>query len=195
MGKYDNITTFCSREIINAVKSDMKRGKIQFPFETADTATEIISLQYKIKTTKKYKFSHAIEAEFFNDKIKLDITINKSYFPASYNMLISELKEAIRHEIEHAAQEHLERPQSETHEYLKGAVKDNYAKYLTLRHEVPAFVRGLYKSAKTQKVTMNKVVADFFQYYSLEIPHQSQQEVIAIWFDYAKKHLPCAKWI
>ena len=88
------------------------------------------------------------------DGIELAINYETSSYPKYLNDLIAELKEALRHELEHVGQENFEKGIRIGN--VKNDNKLDLYKYLTLDYEIPAFLRGLNKKAKTKPITETK---------------------------------------
>lgn len=199
-GRYDNITTQLSRQIVNAIKSNQAQGEIDFEFPAtkpisidglADLEfTPEIKLIYTIKYSKRFKMNFDIYGQADDETIELAITVNPNALPDLYSEIVPIIKDAIRHEIEHVAQNLLNRPESERFEKIP---QDDFFAYLTAKHEVPAFVRGLYKQAKTRRVPMYQMIDKFLQDYAHRLTSDEQSRVKIIWTDYARKHLPKAQ--
>ncbi len=201
-GRYDSITTQLSRELLDAIKTKTKQGELQFQFPTK-TAISIdglsdlefspeINLLYKIKYNSKFKMGFDVYGQADDESIELAMTINPTYVPKIYSEIVPILKDAIRHELEHVAQNLLNRPDSEKYERIPPG---DFVKYLTAKHEVPAFVRGLYKQAKTRRIPLSQMFDLFFMDYTKRINKQDAEYVKNIWIDYAKRNLPKAQFI
>ena len=123
--------------------------------------------------------------------IYIQVNYNPDSFPKAYSELVPEIKDALRHEIEHISQ----------YSFNKGVMPDGIDQddlplfdYLTLDYEIPAFVQGLYKSAKTKKITLTKAIQDFLDDRAEELSSEEEAEVMKIWTDWAKKNLPAAQF-
>ena len=66
--------------------------------------------------------------------------------------------------------------------------------YLTLDYEIPAFVQGLYKKAKTKKITFTAAVDEFLDERVEELMPEEAAKVKQIYITYAKKNLPAAQF-
>lgn len=200
-GRYDAITTQLSRELINAIKSKSKKGEIEFDFPVKRKIsfdyfddfefTPEMTLSYNIKYDPKFKMGFDIYGQADDESIELELIVNPINVRNIYSEIIPILKDAIRHEIEHIAQNILNRPESEKFEKIP---QDDFFRYLTAKHEIPAFVRGLYKGAKTKKITMGKAIDNFLSEYSERLTKNESEKVRDIWTAYAKKHLPASQW-
>lgn len=200
-GKYDAVTTQLSRELIRAIKKESKRGKLIFNFPVKQRITiagvddfefsQEITLKYQIEYDNEFMMGFDVYGQADDEMIELAMTVNNDMLPGLYSEIVPILKDAIRHELEHVAQNNLERPDSEKYEQTP---EGDYYRYFTARHEIPAFVRGLYKQAKTRKITMSDVIDKFLQDYSHTMTRQQSDNVRKIWTDYAKRNLPKAQF-
>ena len=200
-GRYDAVTTELSRELIQAIKKKSKRGTIVFDFPAKKKIniggindlefTPEIDLKYKIEYDTKFDMGFDIYGQADDEMIEFSIKINPDKLPGLFSEIVPILKDAIRHEIEHVAQNNLDRPDSERYERTP---KGDYFKYFTARHEIPAFVRGLYKQAKTRKRPFDIVLDKFLSDYSHTMSVPEAEKVRQIWIDYAKRNLPKAQF-
>ena len=65
--------------------------------------------------------------------------------------------------------------------------------YLTLDYEVPAFVQGLYKKAKTKKITLDQAIDEFLDERVEELSFDESKKVKQIYLNWAKENLPKAQ--
>lgn len=121
--------------------------------------------------------------------ITIQVYYNPAAFPNQMNYLVAEIKDTLRHELEHIAQFNLFG--KESYEYYRGKEDEvPFYKYLLLRHEVPAFVRGLYKTAKTKRIPLSQAIEEFFEYYENHFTSSSQvTKVRKVWTNYAKQNI------
>lgn len=199
-GRYDRVTTELSRELVDLFKKRRKKGRLlfDFPFKSKMSVDQLGEIDYPLEITLKYDITYDEEFEEIFDiygqaddeNIELSIKINPKYIPSILSQAIPIIKDAIRHEIEHVAQNNLERDKSERYEKIP---KDNFFKYLTARHEIPAFVRGLYKGAKTRRQPLSKAIDGFLTDYSDRLTTDEKDKVRQIWIDYARRNLPAAQ--
>lgn len=200
-GRYDDMTTQLSRELIRMIKKKSKRGRIDFDFpvkkrvkidglEDLEFASEI-SLKYQIEYDDDFVMGFDVYGQADDELIELSLVVNPNKLPGLFSEIVPILKDAIRHELEHVAQNNLERPDSERYEVTP---KGDYYRYFTARHEIPAFVRGLYKQAKTRRYPLDQIIDKFLQDYSHTMTSQQSDKVRKIWTDYAKRNLPKAQF-
>ncbi len=136
---------------------------------------------------KKMLIPYSIEGDAGEDDIQIKITYNPESFPESFNDLNAEIKETVRHELEHLAQYNF--PNKESFEKYKGKIP--FYKYLILNHETPAFVRGLNKRAKFKKISLSAAFEEFFDDFVDQF--KSEDEINTVrqtWTNYAQENLP-----
>jgi len=128
-----------------------------------------------------------IEADSGYNDIKIEVQYNPDQFPKEYNQFIAEMKDTLRHEMEHVGQFNLLGKETfESH-------PKNYPfyKYLMLNHEVPAFVRGLYARAKTKRMPLADAFEEFFDQYIDRFKSQSEiEQVRKVWTRWTLMNLP-----
>ncbi len=192
-GRYDAEVTMISRMIINYFKETLGE-KVLNKFEDAgvlgdDTYDlEVYLTPTDFDTLGPIPF--VVNAAGDENGIAIQINYNPESFPKAYNELIPELKDAIRHELEHTAQGRFDKGVSPD-----GIDQDDLPlfDYLTLSYEIPAFVQGLYKKAKTKKITFTAAVDEFLDERVEELMPEEAAKVKQIYIDYAKKNLPAAQ--
>lgn len=122
--------------------------------------------------------------------IKIECTYDPDAYPAANKKLYEELKDTIRHELEHIGQ--MVFLGKEEVDARVGTMP--YVEYFTLSHEIPAFVKGLYAKAKSRKQPLNKVIDEFLdEYYEgFNDPEIEMATVKDAWIDWAEDNLPAA---
>ena len=192
-GRYDAEVTMISRMVVNVFKDTFGK-KYEDKFEDAgelrDDTYDLETYFYPTPFDELGPIPFIINAAGDEDGIAIQINYNPDSFPKAYNELIPELKDAIRHELEHTAQGRFD----------KGVKSDGTNQddlplfdYLTLDYEIPAFVQGLYKKAKTKKITFTKALQDFLDERIEELTPDEEAKVKKIYTDYAKKNLPAVQ--
>ena len=133
---------------------------------------------------------YIIEANGGKDGIEICIQYDPSSFPEAFNELIAEIKDSLRHELEHVSQFNLNKGFD-----MKNINQDDlpFAEYLTLDYEIPAFVQGLYKRAKTKKIPLSKAINDFFDDYAGELSDDEEKYVRKEWGKWIKANLNVIK--
>jgi len=192
-GRYDREVTIISRMIINFFKANIGK-EVEETFEEAGELSdgpydvELYLFPTDFDTLGPLPF--IINAAGDEDAIAIQINYNLDSFPEAYNELIAELKDAIRHELEHTSQGR----------FNKGVTPDGIDQddlplvdYLTLDYEIPAFVQGIYKNAKTKKIPFSKALQNFLDERMDELDPDEEAKVKKIYTAWAKKNLPAAQ--
>ena len=192
-GRYDREVTMVSNMVVNYFK-DVFGEKTSETFEDAgelgdDTYNLIVDfIPSDFKTLGPLPF--IINAAAGENDMAIQIDYQSTMFPEAYNELIPELKDAIRHELEHIAQ----------YRFDKGVTPDeanqddlDLVDYLTLDYEIPAFVQGIYKQAKTKKISFTDALDEFLDDRLDELDPKEVTRVRRAYIAYAKKNLPAAQ--
>jgi len=194
-GRYDAEVTMISRMVVNVFK-DAFGEKFESTFEDAgeldgDTF-ELETYFYPTPFDELGPIPFIINAAGDGDGIAIQVNYNPDSFPTAYNELIPEIKDAVRHELEHVSQY-----RNPNKEIKPGGVNQDdlpLYDYLTLDYEIPAFVQGLYKKAKTKKITLTKAIDDFLDERAEELSSDEEVKIKKIYTDWAKKNLPSAQF-
>lgn len=142
----------------------------------------------------------------FRDEIILDLEVPKQRnikVDTQLNLFYSELRSVIRHELEHAQQ------QVRGGSTAFGAAQDDWASqtpgvsvvdYLFSPDEIESYVMQFYRTAKSEKTTIEKEMNNFLKKNILSLLSQHkvpvhQQKTVLLklkkaWMDYARKRLP-----
>jgi len=191
-GTIESEVQFLSREIFELFKQNLGKpfeaGEIEGYIEGGEVVLEYEVTVEFIPNTDIPGFSFDASAD--DEDIEIEITYNPGSFPTEFNNFNAELKETLRHEIEHITQFGFELKGG--FEQYKGKI--DFYKYLQLTHEIPAFVRGLYKRAKVKKMSLVDTFDEFFEEYeeSFNNPEEINQ-VRNVWLNWARLNLPDAQ--
>jgi hypothetical protein len=182
--KSDELSLNISRLIINKFK---KKEDFEFEgiyFERGDDYASF-DLICKFVEDEELNEPFSVDAEADMQVMEIEITYNPKEFPKSMNDLVAEIKETVEHELEHIEQDNFEDMYVQDNEYDKN---DNF-KYLTSNKEIPAYVRGLIKRAKTKKISLSDSMDEWFKENRRKFknPKKEWPKVKEIWTDYAKK--------
>jgi hypothetical protein len=201
-GRYDMETLLMSRFIIDVFKDELGKeyrekfidiGKLRYSDKDERNAIpydlELILIPEDIEILGPDPF--IINAGADDESFYIQINYNPDSFPKAYNKLTFEVKDAVRHELEHIGQQNFD----------KGVKKDlsvddsglSTFEYLTLDYEIPAHVQGIYKNAKTQKISFTKALQDFLDERAGELTPDEEAQIKQIYTDYARKNLPAVK--
>lgn len=198
---FSSETLRLSRSLINIFKENF--GK-RYSFETIGTLRNsdkemselndgIIDIDIKvtyIPTKNNNDYNYSIKGETLGDDIDIEILYVPKSFPEVYNDFIAELKETIRHELEHIAQ-HNNRGKDSYESY---PIEIKYYKYLQLNHEIPAFVHGLYKRSKTKRQTLTRSINEYMNEYTDSFENDTQKYIVKqVWLGWITENLKNAQ--
>lgn len=192
-GRYDAEVTRISRMIINFFKDSLGEEVTENFEDAGELKGEPYDLEVYLRPSDFETLGPApfiINAAGDGDGIAIQINYQVESLPEAYNELIPELKDAIRHELEHTAQYRFSK------DAFPGDVNQDdlpLVDYLTLNYEIPAFVQGLYKKAKTKKITFTAAVDEFLDERVEELMPEEAAKVKQIYIAYAKKNLPAVQ--
>ena len=158
--------------------------------------TEDISTPYDIHADQMWDEDESI------DVINLQIYIDTNFRIESLNKLFAELKDVLRHEIEHLYQS--ENP----NKYLKEVPHNTFAEEVLTPKEKDAYIQGFYTQAKTRKMYMDDIIDEWAEERTSKLSPEemddnekksklSSDEVEYVkneLIKHGKKLLPQAKW-
>jgi len=123
-----------------------------------------------------------------------DIAIEIKYNPELldkklYSELSAELRNSVRHELEHFAQYHAEkgvRPGED------GVDQDDLpdVEYLTLDYEIPGHIQGLRTKAKAKKISLQQAIDDLFDSAEYDLDLDEEDFVRETWMNWLKTNMP-----
>ena len=194
-GKYDFEVTTQTRYIINQLKNNLGEKYT----ETTEGQVKGVDydLTYNFIPNDEDGFDYDVYGDTTEgdedklDKLTLNIEYNINSIPNLLNELIADVKNTLRHELEHIAQFNIQgkvEPGEEEQEDLY------IVDYLTSPDEVEAFVQGLYKQAKTQKLPLSQVIEDYLDQNIDDFERKEDYDrVYNTWINWAKENLPKAQ--
>ena len=123
-----------------------------------------------------------------------DIAIAIKYNPELldkklYSELSAELRNSVRHELEHLAQYRAEkgvRPGED------GVDQDDLpdVEYLTLDYEIPGHIQGLKTKAKAKKISLQQAIDDLFNSFEYDLDPEEEDFVRETWMNWLKTNMP-----
>ena len=188
-GSYDSETLKYSRYIVDQLKNNL--GTYYEEEIEGDLKNVKYTLEFKLNPLESGDLGYPpylVDAAGGKDGIELVINYETPSLFKYINDLTAELKETLRHELEHVGQEHFEKGVKIGN--VKNANKLKLPKYLTLDYEIPAFIRGLNKRAKTKNITLGQAIDEFFLERSEELSYAEEAYVRSKWEEWIKKNLP-----
>jgi hypothetical protein len=189
-GRYDQETLMQSRFIVNVFKANF--GKPTEESSEGNIGGVEYELDYIFEPNAKEvgPLPFIIDGEADNDTLQIKIKYNPDKFPEAYTELIPEIKDTIRHELEHIAQFNFSKTVNPNSQKLS---QYTWFQYFTFDYEIPAFVQGLYKRAKTKRISFTDAVNEFLINYLDVLTDEEEIKVKQTWMDYARKNLPAAQ--
>jgi len=194
-GRYDHLINNISREIVDQMKSGKGTRNYNTYFEIIRGEDRSVDINFTVKFKPQLDLiDYAYETKGWADSSEMEvvITYNPALFPQSYSTLIAEIKETLRHEIEHISQQNFQ----DMYTFEKKG--DPFYQYLMYPHEVAAFTRGLYKRAKTKRIPIDVAMEEWFneniRNFSRSQKFNHWKMVKTLWLNYARKHLPAAQY-
>jgi nicotinic acid mononucleotide adenylyltransferase len=193
-GRYDKITTMISGDILKKWKKDFNEGKsrsiLDTFYESGDIYVKVIAKMFFIDSYKKYRVDGSMSDS--GDVLIVDFKIDPSFLPNFWEDISMDLKDVVRHEIEHATQTS-HRINSRAWKYMEddtlarkliNAKLLDRTNYFKLKKEVDANLQGLYLKAKKSKQPFAQVINTYLDNQSLT-PEQ-KEEIINTWRPRAK---------
>jgi hypothetical protein len=202
-GRYDKVTTELSREIVDTIKRGSKRLQTRIVLFKRTYVDISVYIHYKENHATgdeqvygaTYLNPKDIRKHYSNKRIILHVEVPKDPEARRLGMsdLVPEIKNIVRHEIEHVTQNKFKDRERQGFFSNKRRYPEDieYYEYLMEPYEVEAYVRGLYKKAKTLKQPLNVLLNAWWDYLeSVEVHPDEIRAVKNAWIAYAKKHLP-----
>jgi hypothetical protein len=197
-GRYDTITNRVSSTIFNHWKREVEEGSKLSSFsefiESDDLAFDVQATLVLKPGTKKLKVDggadYSPEGEY-DDAIMVTFQIDPAMLPEFWEEISMNLKDVIRHEIEHLTHSDSDNLKSgkymEDDQYIRDLVKLKLLKnkeYFLLPKEVDANLQGMYLRAKKEKRQFADVVNTYLD--AQKITSKEKEEILTLW----RKRLP-----
>ncbi len=188
-GRYDQEVLMQSRFIMNLFKPNLGDKFIEeFEGQLEDIYYDLELKFIPSNFDELGPIPFIVNAAADEDSLELIITYQPESFPDSYNDLNAEIKDALRHELEHIGQFNFNKGVNPA-----GSDDLKLFDYLTLDYEIPAFVQGLYKKSKTKKITLNQAIDDFLDERLEELTPGEIKKIKQVYLNWAMKNLPKAQ--
>ena len=197
-GKYDSLSNKLSGTIFRKWKEDYEAGNANSHFE-----------QYIVDEKTGLEFDLTADAEFVDEDIysvdgganagnededafiHANFKIDIQQLPKLWEKIAFDLKDFMRHEIEHLTQQGTnligskKRNSDQARREKIKAGELPTSKYPTLRSEIEPMLQGMYFSAKKQRRPFIDVINDWFN--SRGFNDQEKKEILKIWKPYLKQ--------
>jgi len=179
-GTFDSYILDISRQIINAFKRKktlnltytITRGGEEAEFDLVARFVPVPDL------SQPYSISANSDMNSFN----MSIEFNPTTFPQAFSDMVAEVKETVTHELEHIGQQNFEDMNVKYSNY------ETTIEYYTSPQEIPAFIKGLIKRAKTKHIPLATAMEEWHQENILNFsnPETDWPIVKRIWLDWIK---------
>ena len=199
-GRYDKVTTDLSREIVQAVKQGKKRLQTRITLFKRTNIEISVYFHYSDESEPEvygamYPKASEIRKHYKGMKIIYHVVVplDRERRMQGLSDIIPEIKNIVRHEIEHVTQSKFKEKERAGFFSNKRRYPEDieYWEYLTEPYEVEAYVRGLYKKAKTVRQPLNVLLNAWWDYLrSVDLDPPEIEAVKRAWTGYAAKHLP-----
>jgi hypothetical protein len=197
-GKYDSLSNRLSGMVFRKWKEDFEAGNSNSHFE-----------QYIIDDKTGLEFDLTADAEFVDQDIysvdgganagsededafiHADFKIDIQQLPKLWEKIAFDLKDFMRHEIEHLTQQgpnlipSKKRASDQARREKIKAGELSPSKYPVLRSEIEPMLQGMYFSAKKQRRPFADVINDWFE--SRGFSQEEKKNILKIWKPYLKQ--------
>lgn len=197
-GKYDSLSNRLSGMIFRKWKEDFETGNTNSHFE-----------QYIIDDKTGLEFDLTADAEFVDEDIysvdgganagsegedafiHADFKVDIQSLPKLWEKIAFDLKDFMRHEIEHLTQQgpnlipSKKRASDQARREKIKAGELPTSKYPTLRSEIEPMLQGMYFSAKKQRKPFIEVINDWFE--SRGFTEEEKKNILKVWKPYLKQ--------
>lgn len=179
-GKFDSYILDISRQIINAFKRK-KTLNLTYTITRGGEEAEF-DLVARFVSTPNLPQPYSISANSDMNSFNMSIEFNPTTFPQSFSDMVAEVKETVTHELEHIGQQNFEDMNVKYSNY------ETTIEYYTSPQEIPAFIKGLIKRAKTKRIPLMTAIEEWHQENILNFsnPETDWPIVKRIWLDWIK---------
>jgi hypothetical protein len=194
-GRYDTVSNKSSSMIFNKWKQDFLAGKKQ---SVLDTYVENGDVEFGLVATLKFKnegedlkVNGGLEETEDGDIIYVDFEVDRNVLPEMWSEISMNLKDVMRHEIEHITQnDSLNYPTKfmEDDTVIRMLIDDKLlppSEYFKLEKEIDSNLQGMYFRAKKEKRPFKDVIDDYLDAQS--ITPEQREEILNLWRPRASK--------
>jgi nicotinic acid mononucleotide adenylyltransferase len=188
-GKYDKISNTVSSNIFNQWKQDFEDGKIESLYqeymETPSLDFDVIAVLKFINEGESLEFDGELEETEDGNTIYINFKVDRNTLPEMWSEISMNLKDTIRHEIEHLTQSDIERYPSkymEDDQLIRDLINSKLlspSQYFKLEKEIDANLQGMYFRAKKEKRPFIDVIDDYLS--RQDITPEQKKEIIDLW--------------
>lgn len=193
-GRYDKISNTVSSQIFNQWKQDFtskaKKGFFEETYVSNGIEFDIIATLKFIPNSESLKVDGGLEETEDGYTIYVDFEIDPESLPEMWSEISMNLKDVIRHEIEHITQSNIEIFPSkyiEDDQFMRNLIQMDLlpsAQYFKLEKEIDAQLQGMYFRAKKEKRPLIDVLNAYLDLQ--DITPEQKEEILDIWRTRAK---------
>ena len=187
-GRYDKITNMASSAIFNKWKQDYENGadasRYEETFETDDLSIDLDANISFIPGSGKPVTDGGADAE--TGYIEVRFEVDPERLPESWSEISMNLKDVIRHEIEHLThgEGYNENPAKlmPDDQFIRDMITADLlpkAAYFKLEKEIDANLQGMYLRAKKEKRPFREVIDDYLD--DQDITSEEKEEILDLW--------------
>ena len=194
-GRYDTVSNKSSSMIFNKWKQDFLAGKKQ---SVLKTFVESEDVEFGLVATLKFKnegedlqVDGGLEETEDGNIIYVDFKVDRNILPEMWSEISMNLKDVMRHEIEHITQnDSLNYPTKfmEDDTVIRMLIDDKLlppSEYFKLEKEIDSNLQGMYFRAKKEKRPFKDVIDDYLDAQS--ITPEQREEILNLWRPRASK--------
>ena len=191
---YNKIVNTITSDIFLKWKKDFLNKKKKSVYKNIINFNNII---ININAKIEYNTSDTlfIDGNYFEkndcDNIDINFNIGKDLLPYFWSEISFNLKDVLRHEIEHVTQNNeiiFPTKFMENDSYIRDMINIGLlskANYFKLPKEIDANLQGLYYRAKKEKKCFLEIINNYLSFY--DITKQEKEEIIYLWNKRAKQ--------
>ena len=188
-GKYDKISNTISSNIFNQWKKDFEDDKIESLYqeymETPSLDFDVIAVIKFINEGESLEVDGELEENEDGNTIYVNFKVDRNVLPGMWSEISMNLKDVIRHEIEHITQSDIEKYPSkymENDQLIRNLIDAKLlspSQYFKLEKEIDANLQGMYFRAKKEKRPFIDVIDDYLS--RQDITPEQKKEIIDLW--------------
>jgi len=188
-GRYDKISNSISSDILNYWKqnfiSDVSEIEYENSYDLEGIEFDIFATLTLTPNSESYKIDGGLEETGEGYAIYVDFSSDPDLFPQLWSEISMNLKDVLRHEIEHITQSNIEKFPSK---YIRDdrTIRDlidagllSPSRYFKLEKEVDAQLQGMYFRAKKEKKPFKDILNNYLDLQN--ITPQEKEEILNIW--------------
>lgn len=193
-GRYDKISNTVSSQIFNQWKNDFEsnsdKGYFKETYLTDNIEFNVIATLIFTPNSESLRVDGGLEETEDGYTIYVDFEVDPELLPEMWSEISMNLKDVMRHEIEHITQSNLEifpSKHMEDDQHMRKLINVGLlspSRYFKLEKEIDAQLQGMYFRAKKEKRPFIDVLDTYLN--SQKITPEQKEEILDIWRKRAK---------